>query len=323
MYYYYFCKDPHLHYNPYLKKILTLRSDWQVTTNPDKASFTGCSRRKKLLNDPYEDWSFFNRKEYLATLLHHGASYYPESHVIRNGKIPPTITQQIFQNSRWFIKGNVSYGGKEVYLVTSLAELNSHIKATKTYGTYILQKEIKPKLLNQNKFDMRWYIVVTSVANEKHVFIYDDGYVRRAKKPYLNGNKTPDRSAYLTNVTHAFKKVKTEMMCNKELPNNIYDDAYPKIKLVVSQLFQEMLPALFKTPNNEGFTFLGIDVILDETSAPYILEVNNRVGFLPCLISDKMRQMHEKLFDEMVDAIFIPILAKQPLKSIKGWHMVL
>jgi len=323
MYYYNFCKEQHFGYNPYLRKMIAKRSDWKAIDNPEKAHFTGCTRRKKLLNDPYEEWAFFNLKEYLATLLRDGTEYYPKSYVIRNGQIPPAITSQLFQEARWFLKGNKNYGGNAVYLMNSMEELKANIKPNKTY---ILQKEVIPKLLDGNKFDMRWYIVVKSIGKDKHVFIYDDGYVRKAKKPFQPKTKTnnkSDRSAYLTNVTHGFQNVKTEMMRNKELPNNIYAEAYPKIQETTAQLFRKMLPALFEPPlNTQGFTFLGIDVILDNDGNPYILEVNNRVGFLPCLISDNMLKMHNKMFDEMVDAIFIPILEKRPLESCKGWHLI-
>lgn len=65
-----------------------------------------------------------------------------------------------------------------------------------------MQKYIKnPLLLNGYKFDLRVYVLVTSV-NPLEVFIYNEGFGRFSTVPYtLDPNDKANKFIHLTNVS--------------------------------------------------------------------------------------------------------------------------
>ena len=72
-----------------------------------------------------------------------------------------------------------------------------------TYGDpVIVQKYLKnPLLLNGYKFDLRIYVLVTSV-NPLEVFIYRDGFGRFSTVPFsLDPNDCKNKYIHLTNVS--------------------------------------------------------------------------------------------------------------------------
>ena len=72
-----------------------------------------------------------------------------------------------------------------------------------TYGDpVIVQKYLKnPLLLNGYKFDLRIYVLVTSV-NPLEVFIYRDGFGRFSTVPFsLDPNDCKSKYIHLTNVS--------------------------------------------------------------------------------------------------------------------------
>jgi hypothetical protein len=107
--------------------------------------------------------------------------------------------------------------GKEVWIVKPGENTNrgcginvcrdlSHIKgicANNSYGgkkrTYIIQKYIERPLLYKNrKFDIRCFIMTTTVNNNLQAYWYADGYLRTSCKEYSMKNVT-NRLVHLTN----------------------------------------------------------------------------------------------------------------------------
>ena len=59
----------------------------------------------------------------------------------------------------------------------------------------------KPYLINQTKFDLRLYVLITSI-NPLRIYLYDDGLVRFASKPYSSSTSTAaDVFTHLTNYS--------------------------------------------------------------------------------------------------------------------------
>lgn len=72
-----------------------------------------------------------------------------------------------------------------------------------SYGEpVVIQRYIKnPLLINGYKFDMRIYVVVTSV-NPLEAFLYKDGFGRFSTIPFsLNPNDKGNKYIHLTNVS--------------------------------------------------------------------------------------------------------------------------
>ena len=56
-------------------------------------------------------------------------------------------------------------------------------------------------MINQTKFDLRLYVLITSI-NPLRIYLYDDGLVRFASKPYSSDTSTAaDVFTHLTNYS--------------------------------------------------------------------------------------------------------------------------
>ena len=95
----------------------------------------------------------------------------------------------------WIMKPAAKSRGRGITLVNELTAI--------TYGEpVVIQRYIKnPLLINGYKFDMRIYVVVTSV-NPLEAFIYRDGFGRFSTIPFsINPNDKSNKYIHLTNVS--------------------------------------------------------------------------------------------------------------------------
>lgn len=95
----------------------------------------------------------------------------------------------------WIMKPAAMSRGRGISLVNDISQV--------TYGEpMVMQKYIKnPLLLNGYKFDLRVYVLVTSV-NPLEVFLYKEGFGRFSTVPYtLDPNDKANKFIHLTNVS--------------------------------------------------------------------------------------------------------------------------
>jgi tubulin polyglutamylase TTLL5 len=95
----------------------------------------------------------------------------------------------------WIMKPSASSRGRGISLVNQISQI--------TYGEpMIMQRYLKnPLLLNGYKFDLRIYVLVTSV-NPLEAFIYKEGFGRFSTQPYtLDPNDKANKFIHLTNVS--------------------------------------------------------------------------------------------------------------------------
>jgi tubulin polyglutamylase TTLL5 len=99
------------------------------------------------------------------------------------------------QFNYWIMKPAAKSRGRGISLMNDISQL--------TYGEpMVMQKYIKnPLLLNGYKFDLRVYVLVTSV-NPLEVFIYREGFGRFSTVPYtLDPNDKANKFVHLTNYS--------------------------------------------------------------------------------------------------------------------------
>ena len=95
----------------------------------------------------------------------------------------------------WIMKPAAKSRGRGISLVNDLSQI--------TYGEpIVVQRYIKnPLLINGYKFDMRIYVVVTSV-NPLEAFLYRDGFGRFSTIPFsLDPTDKNNKYIHLTNVS--------------------------------------------------------------------------------------------------------------------------
>jgi len=148
-----------------------------------------------------------------------------------------------------------------------------------------------PFLINQRKWDMRTYVLVTSVSPLR-VYMYRDGLVRFASSKYEKDAKGGGKAtSFLTNtsvnkkagiavedLTWPFPKVYEYLKGIAIEPEMLWE----RIERAVVQLLLSAEPAfvkLFKKLQNDFtcsicYQLLGVDVIVDDDLVPRVIEVN-------------------------------------------------
>lgn len=186
--------------------------------------------------------------------------------------------------------------GKGIKLAMNIGQIVNNME----FDSMICQQYIKnPLLWNGYKFDIRVYVLITSVK-QLRVYIYNEGIVRLATEKY----EQPDESnidnmfMHLTNYSinkdsenfsQDFSKQSLERM-NKFLQDEHgvdIDVLYAKIHDIIVKtvltgyrpLLREYLDTFKNHVYREAcFQLLGFDIILDSKCNPYLLEINKNAS---------------------------------------------
>jgi len=245
--------------------------------------------------------------------------FFPETYVMPmdyeafKAQFPKTGKQPTF-----IVKPQASSQGRGIFLTQTWKGVpNSH--------RYVVQRYItNPYLLDELKFDLRIYVLVTSVEPLK-IFLFKDGLARFATVKY--------KDAGADNITNMFMHL-TNYAINKNSSNFVFnvderDDSvghkrsikalfktlqergrdtkklWIDIKKIVIKTFcsvQSTLAQKYKATfskkhgNKAAFQVFGFDVMIDEHFKPWLLEVNSS----PSLSSDTPldRNIKEKVIGD-------------------------
>ena len=145
-----------------------------------------------------------------------------------------------------------------------------------------------PLLVTQRKWDMRTYVLVTSI-HPLRVYMYRDGLIRFASTKYTKAN-AQKKTAFLTNTSINKKFAAVDdltwpfpKMYHYFKENGIDADLlWMRIERAVVRLLLSAEPEFLRTFKalQNGFTcdvcyqLLGVDVIVDDTLVPRVIELN-------------------------------------------------
>ena len=114
------------------------------------------------------------------------------------------------QNKLWISKPVSASCGRGIKILN-----NSTSVPPSTEGVLISRYIMNPHLINNLKYDLRVYVLVTSFCPLK-VYIYNDGLVRFATEPYTNDPKAIGaKFVHLTNFS--INKKNTKFVKNNDL----------------------------------------------------------------------------------------------------------
>lgn len=222
----------------------------------------------------------------------------------------------------WILKpGENSNRGNGIVITDNIKEIRDYIESNSSFHTIVVQKYIEnPFLINKRKFDIRLYVLITSVNGVLQCYFYNEGYLRTASKEF--SLKTLDNKyIHLTNDAiqqHCDEYGKFEngnklsysdfqrYLDSHNLNINFCGDVLPRIKTVVKDTINASFSKLDSKRGFHTFEILGYDFLLDSNLKPWLLEVNTN----PCLelsssiLSRLIPAMLENVLKIAIDPVF-------------------
>jgi tubulin polyglutamylase TTLL4 len=216
--------------------------------------------------------------------------YIPETYILPEDK--DELKQKFDLKKMWMIKPVASSRGRGIRLMTNRSLEALPLKC-------LLSRYIeKPHLINNKKYDLRLYVVITGFSPLK-IYLYEEGLVRFASEEYcLEDKNKHNRYMHLTNYsvnkcsTHFDKNISTEneftgskwsltalklFFQNQGINFNTtwekIQDIVVKSVITVQQQTREVSKKLTKS-NNNLFELYGFDILLDSELRPWLIEIN-------------------------------------------------
>lgn len=196
-------------------------------------------------------------------------------------------------NGVWITKPPSGSSGQGIRVVSKLSEV-----PTKCH--LVVQRYInRPRLIQGMKFDLRLYVLVTSV-DPLIVYLYSEGIVRFATSKYLNDvDHLYDRYMHLTNTSvnkssPMFRANGSVEKCKGSIWSltSLWSYLSGRERADIPKLWERIKDIVIKTilsaestivdssesalPSSyNAYQLLGFDVLLDHQLKPWLLEVNN------------------------------------------------
>lgn len=236
------------------------------------------------------------------------------------------------QGSVWITKPPASSCGNGIKLVTDPAQIPER-RTKLSVQRYIAN----PCLINGLKFDLRLYVLVTSMDPIK-IYLYQDGLVRFATKPYSsNEEHFGDKFMHLTNYSvnkgsedFEFNEAPSDFSGHKWSLKTLWKylecegfdhlKVVEEIKIVVIKTIlcghYDILEAVGKELTSEynSYKLFGVDIMLDEHLKPWLLELNDFPSLEPPTLD---RYVNEPMIAEMFNIVGFHITEKLNKKTKK------
>lgn len=191
--------------------------------------------------------------------------------------------------SLWIVKPSGQGEGHGIFVVNYISEiLKRHIFL---YNFVVQPLLNNPYLVEGKKFDFRTYVLVTSMIPLR-AYIYKDGLVRFAssrynhsaakggsERQYLTNTSVGKKYTHLGNLTWTFQKLKDYFIAkgvDSEMVFERINEAIVRVLLSAEYRFQRNFAMNLKGYDCQScFHLLGVDVILDTSLHPVVIEVNS------------------------------------------------
>lgn len=193
---------------------------------------------------------------------------------------------EVFSSSRtWILKPPANARANGIKLVSNIADIPDQ-------KDWIISKYIRnPLLINGRKFDLRVYVLVTSIEPLR-CYVHKNGVVRFASVDYTNNSETlKNRFIHLTNYSINKKnknlgpgdcsKWSFEDLRKHFDANNInYDKIFTEINKIVIKTISSAYTSnvdgcrSFVPFKDSCFELYGFDILIDNNLKPWLLEVN-------------------------------------------------
>jgi hypothetical protein len=111
------------------------------------------------------------------------------------GKYRHQEERPLYSDNIWIVKPAAASRGKGIFILNDLKDL------PKEEGEFVVSKYISnPLLISGHKFDLRVYVLITSVDPLK-IYVFNEGLVRFASEPYNQDYINAGKFSHLTNYS--------------------------------------------------------------------------------------------------------------------------
>jgi len=270
-------------------------------------------------------------------------SYMPHTYILPGERDLLRRAMKRAKNSFWIIKPPNLFCGMGIKVINDFKDVP--VKK----GPLCVQRYLKkPLLINGLKFDLRVYVLVTSVEPLR-VFLYEEGLARFATEPYSNDpEQISNNFVHLTNFSINKESEKFVQNINpeeaegskwtltslwKQLKKMGIEKGpiWAEVREIVIKSILSGLPALQKGSQEQVnsyyncYKMLGYDIFIDDKLRPHLIEVNTlpSLAAVPNTIDSHVKS---PLVAEMFNIVGFHIpqsLAGKHQSSILtklGWH---
>jgi len=234
-------------------------------------------------------------KNYHKLMLKHGKSefgFLPRTFCLpADTKLLRKVWERKGGKGRWIVKPPALARGEGIKVINKWSQIPPA-------RPLVVQRYVaRPYLINETKFDLRLYVLVTSV-NPLRIYLYDDGLVRFASNKYTNeSSKVHDVFTHLTN--YSINKKSASYLSNEEAQEAQghkwtlktlwrhfdaegidHSEIWEKIKdLMIKTVISAESSMVNLFQNNVAsryscFELFGFDILLDSRLKPWLIEVN-------------------------------------------------
>ena len=229
----------------------------------------------------------------------------------------------------WVLKPTSLNRGRGIHMFQTIEDLNKLITncmqrdPNRKSLSFVIQKYIEePLLINERKFDIRMWMLVT---HEMNFYLFKEGYLRTSSKKYvIDVENIDNKFVHLTNNAvqihdqdygkyedgNQMSFNKFQKYLNKHYPHvSIDKDILPKIKNIIRKTILAVKKKLNAENRKYCFEIFGYDFILDADFNVWLIEVNTN----PCLeessalLTSLLNRMLDNAFRLTVDIIFPPM----------------
>ncbi|XP_037937126.1 probable tubulin polyglutamylase TTLL1 [Teleopsis dalmanni] len=226
-------------------------------------------------------------------------------------------------SSTWIMKPCGKSQGTGIFLINKLSKLKKWSRESKgpfhpinSKESYVISRYIdNPLLIGGKKFDLRLYILVTSFRPLK-VYQYKLGFCRFCTVKYdTSVTELDNMYVHLTNVSvqkhgcdynsmHGGKwsvqnlTLYLESTCGKE----VTDELFGKITWLIVHSMRAVAPVM--ASDRHCFECYGIDIIIDNTLKPWLIEVNASPSLTSTTVTDRI--LKYKLIDNVLSVVLPP-----------------
>lgn len=223
----------------------------------------------------------------------HGLSHYgffPETYIIPNEFNDFCLRYRNDKETKWIVKPSNSSQGRGIFLLDNLNSLRS-------CESCVVSRFIhNPLLINDLKFDLRIYVLVTCFEPLK-IYVYDEGLARFASEKYSEFSKN-NKFCFLTN--YSVNKQNDNFIQNEDAESDNVGHKWSfsalvkflkasgvDTELVMVRIYDLIIKTVitaestvvglvrkYDLSRNNCFDLFGFDILLDESLRPWLLEVN-------------------------------------------------